>query len=293
MGIATHDQGNTVIVDNFKGVSSDPRLQQTPPQEYKQEGLSLLIPSNKKNLSKEVLASLSSLSYALPSMISSYHTSHHSKTRQHRRGVKGKLNLVSTTVPPVDGQNWSILSQALPRTVMSSDLNNKPYNVVQESALGTVLTTSTSVPTFGAVAFTLTLLDQLTNFTNLFDQYRFNWIEVWTEPIAQVGNTGTSYTTVIDYDDATNLTQYAQALDYTNAVTTTLGSGHHRTFVPHIAVAAYSGAFTSFANEVAPWIDCSSSAVAHYGIKIAAQTALASTPIIMFTRLSVSFRNVR
>ena len=36
---------------------------------------------------------------------------------------------------------------------------------------------------------------------------------------------------------------------------------------PRISTAAYSGAFTSYTNTKAPWIDCNSPTVQHFGMK--------------------------
>jgi len=68
---------------------------------------------------------------------------------------------------------------------------------------------------------------------------------------------------------------------------------HYRKFIPHVAVASYSGTFTSFTNEVAPWIDIASPSVQHYGLKTACTPTTAVVQYTARARLSVSFRNVR
>jgi len=99
--------------------------------------------------------------------------------------------------------------------------------------------------------------------------------------------------TVVDNDDSNNLTSFAQAEDYENAIVGTGIQCQTRTQVPHAAVAAYSGAFSSFANVASPWIDCTSAGVVHYGIK----TAWSTTDIVYTTDITnrywFEFRNVR
>jgi len=130
----------------------------------------------------------------------------------------------------------------------------------------------------------------------IFDQYRIDEIEEWIFP-SLIGNTTQAFSgllaTVVDYDDATVLSTYAQAEDYTNCVHGPASEGHYRRFQPHVAIAAYSGTFTSFSNVVAPWIDLASPSVQHYGLKAAVQPSGVAMGYSTVTRIHVSFRNVR
>jgi len=104
---------------------------------------------------------------------------------------------------------------------------------------------------------------------------------------------GENLYSVIDYDDANALTTVAGALAYTNVIVTPMTNGHYRKWRPHIAVGAYSGAFTSFKNEVSNWIDVASPGVQHYGLKVVADvTSINTLSIKMFSRVWVQFRNV-
>jgi len=218
---------------------------------------------------------------------------HKMVSKGNKNGKKrGKSSFWSSKVG-IEALNWSITSGSVPKTKMPQ-VNNKPYLVLQGSEIGNVLTISASVAAFGSIGFTLTLLDQASAFASVFDQYRIRLIETWMIPqFASSNQQVTNWCTVEDYDDATALTTYAAALDYTNVMSTPLSDGHYRRFVPHIAVAAFSGSFSSFENVVAPWIDAASSAVAHYGIKTASLASGAAGAVIMNARLHVQFRNVR
>jgi hypothetical protein len=176
--------------------------------------------------------------------------------------------------------------------------SNKPYRITQEAYIANFLTTSNSIQTFGSTSFSIASLDQITQLAAVFDQYMITEIEVWIIPIGlgTVGSVGVgggmSYV-VIDYDDTTALTTTAQAQDYTNVCAAPQSEGIYRRFVPHIAVAAYSGAFTSYTNLGPQWIDTVSQNVQHYGIKMAATISNAATQFQMQYRLHCSFRNVR
>lgn len=198
-------------------------------------------------------------------------------------------------VKGIDGSTWNTTADA-PPYVRGLPPNNHIFTVQQLIEVGTVLTTSTSVPTFGVYYFTLSTLPQQATVTALFDQYRVDRIESWITPISQLGNDGTNsrWSSVIDLDDETALTTYNSALEYETCVTTQICDAHYRSWVPGVAIASYSGAFTSYANVRAPWIDCGSTSVRHYGIKLAAEVAsTASHGITMLVRAHVSFRNVR
>jgi len=111
--------------------------------------------------------------------------------------------------------------------------------------------------------------------TGFFDQYkieaiRFN-IRSQQNAIGLTTNSTTSLGSlwcVIDYDDASVLTSATQANSYSNVLVLPPGQSCSRIFKPRIAVGAYQGAFTGYANLASQWIDAGSSSVQHYGIKL-------------------------
>jgi hypothetical protein len=244
-----------------------------------------------KNMSPATLAELAKLPYALTSMITAGKAGSgvYKKSRKSGKGKRSHDGVHEAS----DGKNWSMIIQSRPATTLPQRIQNKPFIITQEANAGTILTSSTSTPTFGSLYFTVAGLDQISSLTAVFDQYRINMVEAWVLPFFGTSNGYTNYASVIDYDDASNLTTYTQALDYTNVVETSISNGHYRKFVPHVAVAAFSGTFTSYENVTAPWIDCSSTAVQHYGIKLASPATSVSSTITVTYRLHVSFRNVR
>jgi len=171
---------------------------------------------------------------------------------------------------------------------------NAVFKLTQEVLSSGAFVTSATLATFNAFAFSVSALDQISPLVALFDQYRIDLIELWFSAEGSAAATATgNFATVIDYDDFNVLSTYAQALDYVNVVSTMMGVSHYRKFVPHIAMAAYSGAFTSFANVTSPWIDAASPSVQHFGVKVAATVTSAVVSYDLTYRLHTSWRNVR
>jgi len=142
----------------------------------------------------------------------------------------------------------------------------------------------------------LSSFDQATQLAAVFDQYMIESVEIWIMP--QFSNASTSnfsgtLLSVIDLDDNNVLSTVAQASDYTSCVTTEVDQGHYRHFVPHVALAAYSGAFSSFANRHHMWIDAASPSVQHYGVKLAASPTGAVCTYDVNIRATLRFRSIR
>jgi len=137
---------------------------------------------------------------------------------------------------------------------------------------GKVLTSSATpgASTFLGKSFALSDFSGFSALVTVFDQYRFESIEVWLEPINPNGNISFPFlTTCVDLDDAAAPTTVGSVSDHQAAVSGGGNGGHYHKWQPHMAVAVYSGAFTSFANEPASWIDVASPSVQHYGFKAA------------------------
>jgi hypothetical protein len=162
-----------------------------------------------------------------------------------------------------------------------------------------VLAASASAVTAGVYYFSLSASGLS---TGPFDQYRIDCIRFSVLPqnnaIGLVTNSTTSLVPlyhVIDYDDANALGSATAALAYNNCVTLSPGESLERTFRPRMALAAYSGAFSSYANVDPVWIDVVSTGVQHYGAKIfipqatVAQTLLQTWDVVI--EYWISLRN--
>lgn len=170
------------------------------------------------------------------------------------------------------------------------------FSTVRTTTLSRV-TASNLVETDVAYAFTLNDVPNSTDFTNLYDEYRIDKVQITWYPDTQqtlttAGQGNTTCLTVLDYDDATAanllaLEQYESCQSHSSI------RPFSRTVIPRFAKAVYAGAFTSFSSGTG-WVDTASSAVQHYGIKIAIPiqvgTANSYTPIAKYW---MSFRRTR
>ena len=138
----------------------------------------------------------------------------------------------------------------------------------------------------------LNIFDSYTDFTALFDQYRFDYVEAWIETsVPRVSGAVGDMASAVDVDDASVPTSYLQVADRPGAIDCAWAAGRYHKWKPHVAVAMYSGAFTSFGNEPAGWIDCGSPAVQHYGLKVGlAPFSGGATAFKLHVRAMVTFR---
>jgi len=158
------------------------------------------------------------------------------------------------------------------------------------------ITTNTVNPQAGGIAPTFDSLPGYSSLASCFDQYRIMQCVVFFEPrnpVAALAAGGT-ISTAIDYDDiaapaANDLQQYDTNLDVP------IGTYFERVLNPHIAYAAYAtGAFTSYANQRAGWLDVASPSVPHYGLKYFVTSTTASIPVYdVKCTVLVQFRSQR
>jgi hypothetical protein len=125
----------------------------------------------------------------------------------------------------------------------------------------------------------------------VFDQYRIEQVECWIE-ISAPNNTGSlpELYSCVDLDDANGPTSVGQVQDHLGAIVSGGLAGHYHKWRPHVAVAVYSGAFTSFSNAESCWIDSASPNVQHYGLKAATLSTGALFSFNIVSRVVVSFR---
>jgi len=207
------------------------------------------------------------------------------------RSGRGKKNTGLGNL--ADGHTWNVYSGKMPFTPIPP--KNHQMVITKCIDLGTILTSSVTVPVSVGLNFTLNAVPEVSSFTTLFDQYKIEEVECFIFPEGNTNNNGldTVWASVLDYDDSASLTTLTQALDYDTVRVTEFNVGHYRRFKPRIAAAAYSGAFTSFANLSAPWIDCGSPSVQHYGIKILTEPSITAAGVRAIARLKLRFRASR
>jgi len=160
--------------------------------------------------------------------------------------------------------------------------------------------TATTSDTFGAAYFALSALPGVAEFTALYDQYRIDKItaiflpQQTNAPVASTGATTPVLLVAADYDDATAWTVMTQPLQYENLKFHEFNKRVDFTFIPRMAVAAYSGTFGSFANVDPQWIDSASTNVQFYALKWGTN-AVSSGNVAgwrVYYKYYLSFRNI-
>lgn len=156
-------------------------------------------------------------------------------------------------------------------------------------------------------AFSLSDLPQASSWTAVFDQYRFEEVEIHLYPINNCQISTTTSTNVaacsqmvLDFDDSNALGSENAALEY-DTVQTFMPYDHIVVRMkPAVSPAYYSsGAFTGYG--VAPsdkeWIDAASPAVVHYGVKMWVGSLIPTSTMVsgwqVYAQYTVSFRNTR
>jgi len=229
-----------------------------------------------KILSKqEIVALTSKLPYAIPGMY--------------------KSNLLVRGNKKTNKNQGSNFNPRFPSPRQTANLT-KVYDVVQ-SITFSAFASDTVVETKGAINFALAQLNDFSSYQAIFDLYRIAMVEVTFRARANVNSSGTGnypgiLYTVVDLTDSTSLASTALN-EYPGVVKTEAIKDHKHTFIPSIAVAAYSGAFTSYMNEVAPWIETTSSSVQHYGVKYALTISPATFAYDVTARVHLQFKTVK
>jgi hypothetical protein len=212
---------------------------------------------------------------------------HKKKTKKSRRK---RVNLQGGDIPARPRCTYTTESCLLPVVTETCIVRAMANAVATQQASGVATN-----PTF---AFQLNLCNVGVGF---WDQYKIKAIRFSIRPQNNAVQLVTNSTTtvvplycVIDYDDATALASVAAAEAYSTCISLSAGESCERLFQPRMAVAAYSGAFASFANMADQWIDANSTNVQHYGVKLyipggaAGQTQLQSWDV--FIEYFIQFR---
>lgn len=165
-----------------------------------------------------------------------------------------------------------------------------------------------------AMYFTLADIPQTSIYVALYDQYKISRIKVTLAPLGETGDGVYSTSTqsaqqtdktlwyTVDLDDASPLSRSAMQEYQTTKMKYVNPFSQAKPFsiswVPHVATGAYTGSvFSGFQNTKAPWIDCSSTSVQHYGLKCLfsspLSTAEAAVQFNVLAEYSLVFRNVK
>lgn len=155
------------------------------------------------------------------------------------------------------------------------------------------------------IQFSLDYLDNYTEYTSLWNQYRINYVDLtfmFNRPMAMLGDPqwlSLQMPTLVHAADTNDvgIPNYAELVQIPNVRFDRLDKVVRRRIYPRAAIAAYSGAFTSYADAGKLWVDTASPAVRYYGLKadvncpIPNGTTMLLGCITVIMRYNMSFRN--
>lgn len=157
---------------------------------------------------------------------------------------------------------------------------------------------STTADTPFAKRFAISDLPNITDFTNLYDQYCVKGIKFSMIPRTSEADTSQALPnigTVLDFDDNNVPTGWDQITQYESFKMTRGNKVHNRYFKPAVSPVVWSG--TALANAYMvkknQWIDVTYVDTPHYGIKgVIGQTLVAQTYDVKID-MYLAFKNVR
>jgi hypothetical protein len=156
------------------------------------------------------------------------------------------------------------------------------------------ITSSTLVEVFKTQSFSLDQLDDYKAYTTIFDEYMLNGVECMITPLVNVspivGQSVGMLASVIDTDDVTPLTTFAEAGHYFTCVTAQGSYTHLRVLRPKFSRAVFSCALVTGYGSGSGWLDSASPGVPHYALKAAWTTTSAPVQADLIVRYSFSFR---
>jgi hypothetical protein len=167
---------------------------------------------------------------------------------------------------------------------------------------GTVTSTSSAAGLYGFV-FQLNEIPDYTSFSNIFDQFRIEKVEVSIRPLTLPSAPGTApaYADLwlaVDYDDATAPASVSVVQNYSNAVIVSPGKMTNIKLYPAVNTVVNNNFTSTFANSGGIeriWINSLNSDMAFNGMKIAVtqSTSTNLTAWRVFCRYHIAFRSCR
>jgi len=175
---------------------------------------------------------------------------------------------------------------------------DKVFTFVRTADLGNIAS-SFAGPVFGSNYFSLDGVTNYSEFSSLFDQFRIKKIRLHISPLSNA-----PYPSLVapsplyiapDFDNATLPASVTEVIEKSGVRILSPKDSTVFEFTPRIAVAAYQGALTAFANQTS-WVDCSYHATQFYGIKYALPVSGSASQLSFwhsYVEYLFEFRNVQ
>ena len=218
-------------------------------------------------------------------------------SQNNSRGNTGSVeNDIHAIAASVTNSNpmGSIDSFVFPRADL---FENEVYNCFDTCEFSNTFIIGGGGPTFGAFGFTGAAFNGFSDMSQAFDSYRIKSVECYWYPnlTTAFANTGSMFTTVLDFNDSIVPGTIGQLLSYSSAVTTPATSIQRRSFKPRTELVAsnLAGAATNGATVEDQWLDTSAGTVAQYGLKYGATVAAVSGSYNLVVRAHFQYKNSR
>ena len=215
--------------------------------------------------------------------------------KQYGYGKKRKYNKNPNTSRTANVLSRTFFAPA--KSVQTAVFNRESTMQIARMVQLSDLAHSNVVDTARSYSFQLSDLPNYTEFTNLFDSYRFDEVEVIFIPgITEMAvPTNATVLSAVDFDDAGAAASLSSMLQSENCELHTINQPIRIKLKPRFASAAFAGAFTSYANS-SGWVDCASDTIQHYGLKMwfgVLSGALTGQTWRITARYKISFRCAR
>jgi hypothetical protein len=213
--------------------------------------------------------------------------------------MSGKRSGRKTQNRPVHS-HFSVINRAVPPSVpspfqLTATSRNETYKF-QAYQTFTWTTSSITVPVTVGNYFTFGGLGFASSLATVFDQYRVRRIQVLLQPgITQTTDTVSEpalWASAVDQDNAGAPASLASMISKPGTVVSGFTSGHYHSWVPSIAIDAYNGAFTGYANADSQWIDCTNTNVQYYGLKSVTEVSNVAIVIKAIVLMDVELRGI-
>jgi len=186
---------------------------------------------------------------------------------------------------PLNAENEINLGDMLkvPRGFQQPNLSNQKYRF-QRWVSSSDISQVAAADTFMTYQFQINDVSNTTDFSALFDQYRFVAVKAEFRPRFDIGALGSVAAnklprlySVLDYDDNTAPTLISQLREYQSCKMTRFDADHVRMLRPRMALGSQNqaGTFVARSNVPAQWIDLADLTVVHFGIKVAIEGGVA------------------
>jgi hypothetical protein len=169
---------------------------------------------------------------------------------------------------------------------------------VVRSAYLAAFNSSTTVESDKFLAFELSDLQGYANLTAVYDSYRIRMVELFFTGTMNTTTPGSNIAnplvyTAIDFDSAAGQT-INTILQYDTCEIHDIRQNWSVVFRPRVALAAYNGAFTGYAEgKQDQWLDCASAGIQHYGFVWAQPSTTAITQVEVTARYHLEFKRAR